>query len=189
MEHNRVRRPAVAQLPQQAKPQAAKWTPSRASYARAVGSFVPRLTRKVFEKFGFSTATLITEWAEIVGADIAQWSEPERLKWPRLPANADVADEARRPSATLVLRVDPARALDVEYRRRQIVERINGYFGYRAVGDLRIVQAPLTPRQNPRDVLARKPSAPVQPSPELVAIADEPLKAALARLQANLAKR
>lgn len=186
MEHNRVRRPAVAQLPQQAGPHTVTWSPKRASFARAVGSFVPRLTRKVFEKFGFSTASLITDWPEIVGADIAQWTEPERLRWPRLPANADAADEARRPSATLVLRVEPARALDVEYRRRQIVERINGYFGYRAVGDLRIVQAPLAPRDTPRDVLVRKPTTSVQPSPELAAIADEPLKAALARLQANL---
>ena len=34
---------------------------------KAVGSFVPRLTRKAFEKYGFSAATLITDWPTIVG--------------------------------------------------------------------------------------------------------------------------
>ena len=39
--------------------------------ARTVGSYVPKLTRKAFEKYGFSAATLLTDWALIVGEDIA----------------------------------------------------------------------------------------------------------------------
>jgi hypothetical protein len=35
--------------------------------ARAVGAFLPRLTRKAFEKYGFSAATLLTDWPAIVG--------------------------------------------------------------------------------------------------------------------------
>ena len=54
----------------------------------AAGSFVPQLTRKAFEKFGFSAATLIMDWPTIVGGEIAYYTQPERLKWPR------VADEA-----------------------------------------------------------------------------------------------
>ena len=50
---------------------------------RAVGAFVPGLTRKSFEKYGFSTATLLTDWTVIVGAELAQFTLPERLKWPR----------------------------------------------------------------------------------------------------------
>jgi hypothetical protein len=122
-----------------AAPPVARFVP-----AKAVGSFVPALTRKSFEKFGFSTATLITDWAGIAGAELARYSAPERLKWPRGRGEED-CDEGR-PGAILVLRVDPARALDVEYRARQIIERINAYFGYRAVEAIRIVQAPLESR-------------------------------------------
>jgi hypothetical protein len=32
---------------------------------KAVGSFLPGLTRKAFEKYGFSTASLVTDWATI----------------------------------------------------------------------------------------------------------------------------
>jgi hypothetical protein len=122
-----------------AAPPTARFVP-----AKAVGSFVPGLTQKAFEKFGFATATLLTDWTQIVGAEIAGFTVPERLKWPRGPAG-DFGDEegGERKGATLMLRVDPARALDVEYRARQIIDRINAYFGYRAVEAMRIVQAPL----------------------------------------------
>ncbi|WP_439542172.1 DUF721 domain-containing protein [Hyphomicrobium sp.] len=129
--------------------------PQTARYvaAKAVGSFVPSLTRKAFEKFGFSTATLITDWPRIAGAELASYTLPDRLKWPRGAANADHGgedDEGGRPGATLILRVDPARALDVEYRARQIMDRINAYFGYRAVETLRLVQAPVSNGQSAR---------------------------------------
>lgn len=144
--------------------------------AKAVGSFVPALTRKAFEKFGFSTATLITDWTQIVGAELSRWSAPERLKWPRGTQAAEEAEAEGRPGATLVLRVDPARALEIEYRGRQIVERINTYFGYRAVSHLRLIQAPLP------EALAPAPRA--QRMPPLPAEAGlDPLTQALARLE------
>jgi hypothetical protein len=158
--------------------------------ARAVGTYVPKLTRKAFEKYGFSAATLLTDWAVIVGEDIAGFASPERLKWPRnVGVHEDVEAGAEgRPGAVLVVRVDPARALDVAYKTRQILERINGYFGYRAIAELRILQAPLAPAARP---VAATLAAPVPPceAPELASIADERLRAALARLKSGLMRR
>ena len=91
---------------------------------KAVGSFVPQLTRKAFEKFGFSAATLIMDWPAIVGGDIAYFTQPERLKWPRIADEADAegtVSQKTRAGATLVLRVDDARALDVQYKSKQIM--------------------------------------------------------------------
>ncbi|MEM6498524.1 MAG: DciA family protein [Pseudomonadota bacterium] len=117
----------------------------RASAAMAVGSFVPRITQKSFQKFGFSTTSLLTEWTGIVGQEIAGVTRPEKIKWPRLP---DVRDESGVTSdrgATLILRVEAACALDIEYRRSQIIARINSHFGYGAIGDIRIIQGPIKP--------------------------------------------
>jgi hypothetical protein len=160
--------------------------PAGAPYGiKAVGSFVPRLTAKAFERFGFSTATLITDWPVIAGSEVATYSAPERLKWPRGPGQAsDDGEEATsRQGAVLVLRVEPARALDMQYQGRQILERINAYFGYAAVRELRLVQAPVahaapTPR----------PPSPV-PAPltaEVQGVADPALRQALGRLGASI---
>lgn len=160
--------------------------------AKVVGSFVPRLTRKAFEKYGFSAATLLTDWATIAGPQLAAYTAPERLKWPRaVDSHGEVGDDAEgRPGATLILRVDGGRALDIEYRKRELVERINAYFGYRAVADLRILQAPvLAPK--PRDAVSLPRRAPACPLPaaDMSGIGDPGLKAALERMQAGIASR
>ena len=170
----------------------APFRPRAGVQAKAVGSFVSRLTQKAVQKYGFSAAALITDWRSIVGEDLARYTEPQRLKWPRgVEAYGEMdADAAGRPGATLVLRVDGARALDVQYSARQIIERINGYFGYRAVADLRLIQAPAEPalsQPKPRDVMAGKVRA-TAAATDLGHIADDQLRAALERLQRSMAK-
>jgi hypothetical protein len=160
-------------------------------YARAVGSYVPKLTRKAFEKFGFSTASLITDWAQVAGPQVAGCSVPERLKWPRTAAGQDEAGDERRAPATLILRVDPARALDVQYMAAQLVERVNRYFGYRAVADIRILQAPLAGHGERPELPAPVSAPPAKPrdivSLDLSQIGDERLRAALERMRAGIA--
>ncbi len=150
--------------------------------AKAVGSFLPALTTKAFQKYGFSTVALITDWRTIIGGELARFTAPERLKWRRLAeaGENDAADPpATRSGATLVLRVDGAKALEVQYQARQIIERINAYFGYAAVSELRLIQAPPPPATAP-------PSHPkVAATPltqEVAGIAHPGLRDALARL-------
>ena len=153
---------------------------------KTVGSFVPGLTRKAFEKYGFSTASLVTDWAAIAGIELAAYTVPERLKWPRRPdqeADATAPAPKGRSGATLVLRVDGARGLDVQYNARQIIERINAYFGYAAVAELRIVQAPVAVAQAERRE-RRPPMAPL--TQDVAGIGDPGLRDALARLGAGV---
>ena len=44
--------------------------------ARAVSSYLPQLTRKAFEKYGFASTALLTDWPSIVGEDIASYTAP-----------------------------------------------------------------------------------------------------------------
>ena len=178
--------------------------PRRAAAGRAgngmlaVGSFVAGLAGKAFAKYGFATAGLITEWPAIAGHDLALYTRPERLRWP--PAARDGEDGAPshekghqrrqrghqkgRQGATLLLRVDAARGLDVQFSARQIIERINGYFGYAAIAELRILQGPIA---TPTAAKARSPlnpsgSPPPGEDPLLAQISDAALRAALVRL-------
>lgn len=95
-------------------------------------------------------------WPEIVGATLADRCEPLRLQWrPR------VADGTGEP-ATLVIRVESAFALSLQHMGSVVVEKVNGYLGWRCVGRIALRQGPL-----PR--LARKPSAVLPPDPLIMA--------------------
>jgi hypothetical protein len=153
----------------------------------AVGSFVAGLAGKAFAKYGFAAAGLITDWAAIAGQELALYTRPERLKWPPLAVDGE-EDAPRRQGATLLLRVDGARGLDVQFSARQIIERINGYFGYAAVAELRILQGPIaTPATTNKARLPTKGGAngsqPPPPADEdLMRIGDAALREALGRL-------
>ena len=155
---------------------------------KAVGSFVPGLTRKAFEKYGFSAATLITDWPAIVGRELAAVTAPERLKWPRAVEHAEDdtsrSESKGRPGATLVLRADGSQALAVQYGSRQIIERINAYFGYAAVAELRIVQAPVDAATGVAPSARRPVTQPL--THEVAGVADTGLRDALARLGAGV---
>jgi hypothetical protein len=155
------------------------------SSARAVGSFLPALTTKALQRYGFSTAGLILDWSSIVGSEIARYSAPEKLSWPRRAETQEedgAGPKAPRSGAVLVLRVEPAKALDVQYRASHIIERINTYFGYAAVSQLRLIQASV-PRA-PTKPAARSVSEPL--TREVAGIADPGLRDALARLGAQI---
>jgi hypothetical protein len=162
------------------------------SSARALGTFVPKLAGKSFEKYGFSIVMLLTEWRAIVGHELAEFSIPERLKWPRnVDAYAETpSGERGRPGATLMLRVDGPRAIDLQFQSAQIIERINAYFGYQAVTALRFVQAPVETRAKPAAACAIDRAAAIPPAAETAAECSPhgrtALQAALSRLEKSV---
>ena len=150
------------------------------SYARPLADLVRRTLADTFARQGFASTELVTHWNDIVGAEIAAHCEPLRLKWPR---RGDV--DAPEP-ATLMLRVEGPIAIEIQHLSPVILERVNRFFGWRAVGRIQIRQAPLR-RQ-------AKKAAPPAPDPAEVArlaadmgdIGDEGLRDALARLGASV---
>lgn len=147
--------------------------------ARPLADLVRRTLADTFARQGFASTELVTHWNDIVGAEIAAHCEPMRIKWPR---GGDM--EAPEP-ATLILRVEGPVAIEIQHLAPVILERVNRFFGWRAVGRLALRQAPL----------ARRAAPPVRPppDPELTArlaatldVADEDLRNALARLGAAI---
>lgn len=148
----------------------------RARSTQRVGAIVPRLTKPLFQKFGFATHAVVTDWEKIVGPDLAGFTRPEQLKWPRkkdeLPEDSEAYNAASQLSpgkihaqgadqgATLVLRVEGPRAIEIQFYGEQIMDRINAYYGYRAVTDLRILQAPLTAAPSPSQKPVRRKAKP-----------------------------
>jgi hypothetical protein len=87
------------------------------------GTLDPMMRRR-----GLARAELLAWWPEIVGAAYAGRTAPERIRWPR---------DGK--AATLIVRCDPALSLQLAHEVDRIRERLNGFFGYPAVGAVKIV--------------------------------------------------
>ena len=110
----------------------------RGRHVRAIAEVVDPLTRPAFAKRGMVDGALVRDWPVIVGPVLAAQSAPVR-----------VAYRAReRREGTLLLRVvSGSLAAELQHLEPLVVERVNGYFGYRAVARLRLLQGPLEPRE------------------------------------------
>lgn len=165
--------------------------PQRGPAGRAVGGWLPKITAKCFERYGFHTADIITNWATVAGPELAALAVPERISWPRAkPGSAITGAHEPQPAArrggprsglrggpkpgeraadgaTLVLRTDPAHALDVEYRAVEIADKLNRYFGYRAIAQVKVRQGPIDTSEVPA-----RPKVPAKPTRAMAAAAN-----------------
>ena len=133
-----------------------------------------------YAKQGFAARELVTRWAEIAGADIARHAEPLTMQWPR-----PVEGQPQEP-ATLVLRVEGPAALEIQHKSDVLLERVNRFFGWHAVGRLALRQAPLSRRERTTRPRPPDPKAVAEVAETLSAVEDEALKDALARLGAAI---
>ncbi len=116
-----------------------------------------------------------------MGAELARRATPQRLS----------RRGRERDAAVLTVRVDGASGLELQHLAPQVIERINIYYGYRAVGQLKFVQAPL--RHEPQRPSPEHPAAAARdegaPHEDLSAVPDGSLKLALDRLGRNVRSR
>jgi hypothetical protein len=149
-------------------------TERRGPGLRAVAASVAHVARPALKKRGLAQGRLLTDWAEIVGPKLAEQSRPEKL----VPARG--ADGG----GTLELRVAGPWAVELQHLAPVLIERINRYFGYEAVGRLRLVNAP----PSGRPAAAQPPALPHDAAAEaaleasLAGIEDAALREALASL-------
>ena len=141
---------------------------------KPIGKSIEPLTRPIFTKRGFAEGRILTHWEQIVGPELARASLPQKLSF---PAN-------RKTDGALQIQVESGRALEIQYQEPQILERINTYFGYRAVGRLTLLQAPLprTEKPAPMHKGALPPARKEALNNLLASVKDDELKEALTSL-------
>ncbi|MET0720704.1 MAG: DciA family protein [Tardiphaga sp.] len=135
---------------------------------------------EAFAKQGFASRELVTRWAEIAGADVAKFSEPLKIQWPR-----PVEGQNQLP-ATLILRVEGPMALEIQHSSDAILQRVNRFFGWNAIGKIALRQAPLSQPRVRKTVKPLDPAAVAKEAKELATIEDDELREALARLGASI---
>ncbi len=145
---------------------------------RALAASVARITKPLFAKRGFADGAILSDWPSIVGPQLAAHSSPEKIVFP----------SGGRDGGTLHLSVDSGSfAVELQHLEPLLIERINTYFGYRAVGRVRILQRQFSfkrpanepktlNRDGPAHVAGGRPLDPEEEKnlAELLALVDDP---------------
>lgn len=149
---------------------------------KAMSVALDKITRPIFARRGFAISGMINDWEAIVGPHLARHTCPERIIYRR----------GERANGVLHLRIDnSALALQIQHLEPQILERINGYFGYKAVAGLRMVHGPLPKKTAEKPYQMRPLAVPEEKrlQQSIARVEDDDLKAALERLGRAVAAR
>jgi len=118
------------------KPALKPYERPRGGEARQIADLMPAIGRTAFRRFGFVQSSVVTRWPEIVGERNARNCMPESIRFP----------PGEKSDGILQLVVSPAHAPMIQHVIPEIMERVNRFFGYRAVAKVKIrqgaVQAP-----------------------------------------------
>jgi len=153
----------------------------RGGPARPVSELVPQIGRAAFRRFGFVQSSVVTRWPEIVGDRHARVCRPESIRFPPGEKNEGI----------LQLVVMPAHAPIIQHLLPEIIERVNRFFGYRAVVRVKLrqgtVQAP--PAQAPKAAPPSLKPIPVELGDSLRDVGDPELRAVLESLARSLSNQ
>lgn len=107
----------------------------RGGPARPVADLVPQIGRAAFRRFGFVQSSVVTRWPEIVGPRHAKVCSPESIRFP----------PGEKRDGILQLVVVPAHAPLIQHVIPEIMERVNRFFGYKAVARVKLRQGAVKP--------------------------------------------
>jgi hypothetical protein len=138
----------------------------RHGWARAAGEGVLGEAKGVFARAGFTDATLLIRWSEIVGPHIARIALPQR--WQDGPDGA-----------VLTLKCEPGAAVLLQHQTRMLIERLNTYLGAGRIVRLKLVPGRLTERAEP----PRHPRPEAQASMESLSLGEALTRLARLRTQ------
>ncbi|MDO9415799.1 DUF721 domain-containing protein [Pararhizobium sp.] len=104
-----------------------------------------RLIDPVLAKRAGINTLLLGSWDEIAGDSFADCTRPEKISWPRRASETSSEDGGQMPG-TLTIACEGARALFLAHAQGELIQRINGFFGFPAIRQIRIVQKPVSPQ-------------------------------------------
>ena len=94
---------------------------------RPLSNTLPPQIKKVLKKNGFNLSSIVDNWTKIIGNEISNKCYPINIK-----AQGNSKD------VTLILNVIHGKEIDIEYNKKNIVDKINSYFGYNFIKSIKI---------------------------------------------------
>ena len=94
---------------------------------RSFGNTLPRGVRGILKKNGYNYAEIISKWNMLMGKNISNFSYPKSIKMIKGNNNG-----------ILVIAVKRGNELNIEYAKKEIIDKINSYFGYRLINEVKL---------------------------------------------------
>ena len=94
---------------------------------RPFGTTLPRGLKGILKKNGYNYSEIISKWSMLVGKDISSCAYPKSIKMKK-----------RNSSGTLILAIKRGDEINVEYSKRDIIDKINSYYGYKLIDEIKI---------------------------------------------------
>jgi hypothetical protein len=150
----------------------------RGGPANPIADLMPQIGRAAFRRFGFVQSSVVTRWPEIVGERHAQVCMPESIRFP----------PGEKSDGILQLVVLPAHAPLIQHVIPEIMERVNRFFGYKAVARVKLRQGAVKPpraEERPKAPPSLRP-IPMELGDSLRDIGDPELRTVLESLARSL---
>ena len=94
---------------------------------RPFGYTLPRGIKGMLKKNGYNYSEILNKWKKLIGNDISSCSYPKSIKMSKGDTNG-----------TLVLAVKRGDEITIEYSKMEIINKINSYFGYKLINEIRL---------------------------------------------------
>ena len=100
---------------------------------------IPKTLKKHLKKGGYNYSNIVDNWTKMVNKKISDACYPIKIKMGKGMKDG-----------TLVLNVLHGKELEIEYEKRNIMDKINSFFGYNCISQitLKIVQEKIKPKMN-----------------------------------------
>ena len=102
-------------------------TPNFIQGLRPFSSSIPHDLKKILKKGGYNFSHIVDNWNKIVGREISDGCYPSAVKMTKEMNNG-----------TLVLNVLHGKEITVEYSKKEIIDKINSFFGHNYIGQIRL---------------------------------------------------
>ena len=112
---------------------------------RPFGNTLPRGVKGILKKNGYNYSEIIGKWNTLVGEEISNFAFPKSIKM-----------TGKNLGGILTILVKRGDEITVEYAKNKIINKINAYFGYKLINEIKL-QTFSTENKKNKNVLKKLP--------------------------------
>ena len=95
---------------------------------RPFGNALPKAVKGILKKNGYNFSEIVSKWNILLDKNISEFSYPKSIKISKSNGNC-----------TLIVSVKRGNELTIEYSKEEIIRKINSYFGYKLIKNIKLV--------------------------------------------------